>query len=214
MKRVAIGLHLRPEDVGPAADGVDACGLVVSAIALADDQPLSDRDLLLRVAGVRTELLERATFIAIRYGFTFRTPAEATAKIAANADRWRQILEENRSRVELTLKVPAATPQSRPDRHAVRSGAEYLRALHAARNAVAVDERFKRSVGMHIAPLCAVTRWLTRDTASAEFAALIERDRLGELAPAGELLKRDCPDVPFMLSAPWPLEVFADVDHE
>ncbi|HEV8659782.1 MAG TPA: GvpL/GvpF family gas vesicle protein [Thermoanaerobaculia bacterium] len=214
MKRVAIGLHLRREDVEPLADAVPASGLVVSAIALGDDQPLSDRELLLRVAEIRAKLLERATFIAVRYGFTFRTPAEAEAKIAANAPRWRQLLEENRSRVELTLKVPATTPQPKPDRHAFHSGADYLRALHSAKNAAAVDDRFTRAVDEYIAPLCVVTRWLTRDAASAEFAALIERDRLRELTPAGESLKRSCPDVPFLLSAPWPLEVFADVDHE
>jgi hypothetical protein len=30
---------------------------------------------------------------------------------------------------------------------------------------------------------------------------------------AGAALKRDFPSVPFLLSGPWPLEVFAD-DHE
>jgi hypothetical protein len=214
MKRVAIGLHLRREDVEPLADAVAASGLFVSAIPLADDQPLGDRELLLRVAEVRARLLDRATFIAVRYGFSFHSNAEAEAKIGANASRWRQILEENRSRVELTLKVPAATPQAKPDRHSFQSGADYLRALHSAKNAASVDETFKRAVEEHLAPLCVVTRWLTRDAASAEFAALIERDRLRELAPAGESLKRACPDVPFLLSAPWPLEVFADADHE
>ena len=214
MKHIAIGLHLRREDVEPIADAVSASGLVVSALALPDDQPLSDRDLLLRVADVRARLLERATFIAVRYGFTFRSPAEAEGKIAANGPRWRRILEENRSRVELTLKVPAATPQAKPDRHAFKSGAGYLRALQAAKNAAAVDERFIRAVAEHIAPLCVACRWLTRDAASAEFAALIERDRMRALAPAAESLKRACSDVPFLLSAPWPLEVFADVDHE
>jgi hypothetical protein len=214
MKRVAIGLHLRREDVEPPAEAITASGLVVSAISVADDQPLGDRELLLRVAEVRARLLDRATFIAVRYGFSFHSPAEAETKIGANASRWRQLLEENRSRVELTLKVPAATPQAKPDRHAFRSGSDYLRALHSAKNAASVDEAFKNAVEKHLAPLCAVTRWLARDTASAEFAALIERDRLRDLTAAGESLKRACPDVPFLLSAPWPLEVFADVDHE
>jgi hypothetical protein len=31
---------------------------------------------------------------------------------------------------------------------------------------------------------------------------------------AGEELRELCPDVPFLLSGPWPLEVFADADRE
>ena len=206
MKRVAIGLHLRREDVEPLAEAIAASGLVVSAMAVADDQPIGDRDLLLRVADIRAKLLERATFIAVRYGFTFHTSAQAEAKIAANAARWRQILEENRTRVELTLKVPAAAQQPKPDRHAFKSGADYMRALHSAKK---IDDSFKHVVEQVIVPICVSSRWMTN-----EFAGLIERDRLQTLAAAGEALKRACPDVPFLLSAPWPLEVFADVDHE
>ncbi|HSP33407.1 MAG TPA: GvpL/GvpF family gas vesicle protein [Thermoanaerobaculia bacterium] len=214
MKRVAIGLHLRAEDVEGIADATAAAGLVVSSIAVDDDQPLGDRDLLLRVATVRAELLERATFVAVRYGFAFRSAADAEEKIAANARRWRETLEANRTRIELTLKVPSATHATKPDRHDFASGADYMRALQAAKGAAHVDDRFKRAVGEHIGAICVVTRWVTRDAASLEFAALIERERLGELQAAGDALKRACPDVPFLLSAPWPLEVFADADHQ
>ena len=214
MKSIAIGMHLRAEDVQPLAKAVSASNLIVSAIDVDDDQPLSDRDLLLRVADIRAHLLERATFIAVRYGFTFRSTSEAEGKIGSNAPRWRKLLEENRTRVELTLKFPAASPLPKPDRHAFNSGADYMRALHAAKNAAGVDEVFKRAAGQHIASLCVENRWLTRDSSSVELAGLIERDRVPSLAAAGESLKRACPDVPFLLSAPWPLEVFADVDHE
>lgn len=214
MKSIAIGLHLRADDVEGIAEATNAAGLVVSAISVADDQPLGERDLLVRVANVRARLLERATFIAVRYGFTFRSAAEAESKIAAKARRWREILEQNRTRVELTLKVPASTPQTKPDRHEFQSGAEYIRALHAAKNAAAIDDRFKRAVEENVGQLCVASRWIARDAASLEFAGLIERSRLPELASAGEWLKGTCPDVPFLLSAPWPLEVFADADHE
>lgn len=214
MKSIAIGMHLRAEDVQPLARAVPASNLIVSAIDVDDDQPLSDRDLLLRVADIRAQLLERATFIAVRYGFTFRSESEAEVKIGSNAPRWRKLLEENRTRVELTLKVPAVSPLPRPDRHAFNSGADYMRALHAAKNAAGVDEVFKRAAGQLVASLCVESRWLTRDSSSVELAGLIERDRVPSLAAAGQSLKRACPGVPFLLSAPWPLEVFADVDHE
>jgi hypothetical protein len=166
MKQIAIGLHLRSEDVEPLAGAFKVSGLIVSAIEVHDDQPLSDRDLLLRVADLRARLLDRATFIAVRYGFTFRSIADAEAKLGAGAAKWRAILEANRSRVELTLKVPSSAAQPKPDRHDFQSGADYLRALHAAKNAAGVSEEFKRAVAEHIGPLCVEQRWMNRDTAS------------------------------------------------
>ena len=214
MKSIAIGLHLDREDVEPVAKAVAASGLFVSAVDVEDDQPLSDRDLLLRVASVRAKLLERATFVAVRYGFTFRSSKEAESKIAENATRWRQTLMENRNRVELTLKIVATDAQPKPDRLDFKSGADYLHALHDAKNAAVVSDAFKAAVEKHLGSLCTAHRWMTRDSSSIEFAALIDRDSLGSLPSAGESLKRACPEVPFLLSAPWPLEVFADADHE
>lgn len=214
MKSIGIGLHLDREDVEPVAKAVAAAGLFLSAVDVEDDQPLSDRDLLLRVAGIRARLLDRATFVAVRYGFTFRSAKEAEGKIGGNAARWKQTLEQNRNRVELTLKVVATDAHSKPDRHDFQSGAGYLRALHAAKNAAVVSGEFKREVGRQLGSLCVASRWITRDSSSIEFAGLIERDSLASLPEAGEALKRACPDVPFLLSAPWPLEVFADADHE
>lgn len=214
MKSIGIGLHLEREDVEPVAKAVAASGLFLSAVDVEDDQPLSDRDLLLRVAGIRAKLLERATFVAVRYGFTFRSSKEAEGKIGDNAVRWRATLKANRTRVELTLKVVLADARSKPDRHDFQSGADYLRALHAAKNAAGVSDQFKREVSGHLGSLCAESRWIRRDSSSIEFAGLIERDLLASLPKAGQALKRACPDVPFLLSAPWPLEVFADADHE
>ncbi len=214
MKSIAIGLHLRPEDVEGIADATSAVGLVISGLAVDDDQPLGDRDLLVRVANVRARLLERATFVAVRYGFTFRSAADVEEKIALKARRWRETLEANRTRVEVSLKVPASIPVKKPDRHDFTSGADYIRALQAAKNAAQVDDRFQRTVNEHIGAICVAQRWMTRDTESLEFAGLIERARLGELETAGAALKRASPDIPFLLSAPWPLEVFADADLE
>lgn len=213
MKSIAIGVHLRRDDVEPLADAVAAGSLFLSAIAVADDQPLSDRDLIVRVAAVRASLLERATFIAIRYGFTFRNASEAESKCAAQIAEWSRVLSANRTRVEFTLKA-AAPGAKRPDRRDFGSGAEYLRALHEARNAASVPPPFREAAERLVVPLAIRHRWLQRDATSVELAGLIERDALGRLIDAGEALKRSAPDVPFLLSAPWPLEVFADADHE
>lgn len=208
MKSIAIGVHLHREDINDLADAVPAASLFLSAVSVADEQPLTDRDLLLRVASTRAALLERATFIAVRYGFTFRGEAEAATKIAANVDAWRSLLEENRTRVEFTLKV-AAAGSARPDRRDFSSGAEYMRALHDARDSVSIPPSFRDEVERLIVPTAVRHQWMKRDTTSVELAGLIERESLPRLSAAGETLKAAAPGVPFLLSAPWPLEVFA-----
>lgn len=214
VKSVAIGVHLLREDIEPLAAAVPVADLFVSALAVDDDQPLGDRELLLRVAEIRAGLLQRATFVAIRYGFAFRSPAEAEAKVASFVTRWKPLLVENRSRVEMTLKVAAAQWRERPDRHQFQSGAGYLRALQEAKSAASIDPQFRAEVEERIVPLCVRHQWIVRDNTSLELAGLIERESLGAVTAAGEALKEACPSVPFLLSAPWPLEVFANADHE
>lgn len=213
MKYVGIGVHLRREDIEPEAEAFAAGSLYVSSVGVADDQPLSDRELIVRVASVRAALLERATFIAIRYGFSFRTAAEAESKCAGRLQAWARVLEENRGRVEFTLKI-AAPGAARPDRHDFESGAAYLRALHEARDAASVPPELRAAVERLIVPLAVRHRWIKRDATSVELAGLIGRADLPRLGGAGDALKREVPGAPFLLSAPWPLEVFADADHE
>ena len=213
MKSVAIGVHLRREDIEPLATAVPVGDLFLSAVEVPGDQPLSDRDFLVRITATRARLLESATFIAVRYGFTFRSAMEASAKVAMNLERWRQLLETHRNRVELTLRV-TAVGSKRPNREEFSDGARYLRALHAATRSAEVDPAFRAAVDDLIVPLCVTSRWMPRDEKTAEFAALIERERMSELAAVGAALKKRSPHVPFLLSAPWPLEVFADADHE
>ena len=209
MKAVIVGAHLRAEDVEPEARALAAGEVFLSGVDVADDQPLGDRDLLLRVAKVRAALLDRATFIAVRYGFVVHGAEEAAAKVAAHAARWRALLDANRDNVEMTLKVVARNPRPRPDRRAFAGGAEYLRALHESTQAAEVDGRFRDAVsrlGTH--------RWIHRDGRSLECALLVPRADVPRMSEAGEALRREFPDVPFLLSGPWPLEVFAEADRQ
>ena len=213
MKLVVIGAHLERSDVEPVAEAIAVGDLWLSGMPVDDSQPLGDRDLLLRVAKTRAALLDRATFVAIRYGFTAHGASDALAKCAAHLDRWRRVLNEFRGHVEMTLKVAAAAPRARPDRRDFESGAAYIRALHEATRATDVAPEFRVAVDETLAPLAVKSRWSNRDTSSLEFAALVKRDDVGAINNAGAALKRDFPSVPFLLSGPWPLEVFAD-DHE
>src|SRR5207248_1677808 len=169
---------------------------------------LGDRELLLRVARTRQQLLERATFIAIRYGFAVHNASEAEAKCLQHVARWRRVLEANAGNVEMTLKVAAAEAKPRPDRHDFANGADYLRALHDAAQAADVDPRFRDAVSD-----LAEHRWTHRDGRSLECALLVARAGVARVRERGEQLKRDFPDIPFLLSGPWPLEAFAD-EHE
>jgi hypothetical protein len=208
MKSVIIGAHLRRDDIAALAQPIDIGSIVLSGVEVADDQPLGDRELLIRVANVRAQLLERATFIAVRYGFAARSVDDAKAKCGAFAERWRTLLEANRENVEMTLKVVASQSTPRPRREDHTRGADYLRALHAATQAADIDPKFRDAVsklGEH--------RWLHRDDRSLECALLVPRADVKRVIDAGEQLKRDFAQVPFLLSGPWPLEVFAD-DHE
>ena len=209
MKLLAIGVHLRRDDVEPLAIPVPAASLFFSALEVDDDQPLGDRELLRRVAGVRAALLERATFIAVRYGYTFAREVETR-----HLERWQRILEANRGNVEMTLKVAAVSPGARPDRTAFTSGAEYLRALHAATHGADADPRFREEVERLMLPRSVQHRWTHRDEKSLELTTLVARENVAGIRAAGEELRRICPEVPFLLSGPWPLEVFADADHE
>lgn len=214
MKSIAIGAHLLRDDVEPLAEAVPVGDLFLSALSVPDDQPLGDRELLLKVAGIRAKLLDVATFIAIRYGFAFTSPDDAQAKCLAHLGRWKRALTEHREHVEMTLKVAASSPSARPDRHAFASGAEYLRALHAATQSANVDPAFRAAVEEKIVPLALEHRWSHRDEKSVELTALIVREQLDDVKRAGEELRAAAPHVPFLLSGPWPLEVFADDDHE
>ena len=209
MRAVVIGVHLRREDIEPVAEAIPLGELFLSGAAVADDQPLGDRDLLLRVAQMRARLLERATFIAIRYGFAVRSSGEAMAKCAPQLERWRRLLAQHRDDVEMTLKVAVASSRPRPERKDFSSGADYLRALHDVTRATVVEPRFREA-----ASRMGNCRWLHRDDRSLECALLVARDGVDRVRAAGEQLKRDFPDVPFLLSGPWPLEVFADDDHQ
>lgn len=208
MKHVIVGAHLRREDVEPVAAALPAGALFLSGVEIADDQPLGDRDLLLRVAKTRAALLERATFLAIRYGFSVWAAGEAAAKCAPHLARWQRVLEENRDRVEMTLKVAAESPRPRPDRREFASGSEYLRALHAS--AARVDHDFRAAAERLVAPLRG--KWVPRDNASVEYAALVGRADVERVTRAGEELRQLFPRVPFLLSGPWPLEVFGEED--
>lgn len=208
MKSVIVGAHLQRDDIEPLATAFPVGNIFLSGVDVKDDQPLGDRALLVRVAETRARLLEKATFIAVRYGWAVHSANEAAAKCAEHIDRWRETLTANRDNVEMTLKVVGSDAKPRPNREEFQSGADYLRALHTASRSVEIDPAFRAAVskiGTH--------RWVNRHDGALECALLVPRASVADVIATGENLKRDFTAIAFLMSGPWPLEVFAD-DHE
>lgn len=214
MKYVVIGVHRAAEDIVNVAEAIPAGEVVLSVLSLEDDAPVGDRGLLLRLAEIRAALLARATFIAVRYGFIARSQADAQERCAPFIARWKTTLDAHSSHVEMTMKLVASGAPRRPQRKDFSSGAEYMRALHNRVQAARIDPQFEREVTDVILRHAVAHRWLDRDGTSRELAFLIDRADIDRVRLAGETLKSRNPDVPFLLSGPWPLEVFADADHE
>ena len=205
-----IGAHLRPEDA--AVDGVTTFSfddLTVSAAPYDPAAGAAAREVVARVAAMRRQLVDRETFIAIRYGASVSGAEEAAAKCREHASNWRNLLTTWRGTYEMTLKVLAASAAPLPDRRQFTSGADYLRALQAARSAKSLDAGFRSAVEDRLGGIAAAATWVPRPEAAYEYVFLIPRAMLPAVRERGLQLKESYPAVPFLISGPWPLEVFA-----
>ncbi|MGH9456287.1 MAG: GvpL/GvpF family gas vesicle protein [Thermoanaerobaculia bacterium] len=206
-----IGAHLRPDDaLVEGADRMDAAGLTLSAIAIGERDNLAAREVVARAAAVRQELARREIFVAIRYGATARDAAEAERKVAPHLARWKALLERWRGHAELTLRIGGGPRTPRPDRTAFTFGAEYLRALRHSREVAPEVAAFAEKSAARLRELAADLRTIRREDGSIEIALLVPRDRIDDAKGVAQSLKEAPGSVPFLLSGPWPLEVFAD----
>lgn len=213
MKRHAlIGAHLEPEDAAGVEDVevLPLGGLALSTILFDPESGLADAATIARAAGARARLLDRETFIAIRYGSSVAGPEGAREKCGAFEQSWARILTRYRGMVEMTLKVAGGGGPLRPDRKSFSSGRAYLEALHQSRRGTDIDAEFRAWVESRFAPFTVRGNWSRRDDLAAEFTFLIRREDIGAARDAGIELKTAFPAVPFLLSGPWPLETFAD----
>jgi len=210
LRFLAIGAHLRIEDASHV-EGVDLWPvdpLQLSVLAFDGRKGVADRELIGRAAATRRELLNRETFIAIRYGFTVRTREEAAARCQPLVAGWEQQLKRFRGSVEVTLKAGSGD-QSRPVAAEAPGGREYLLALHRQRTSIALPDEFRMAVEARLGGIATVWKWQSRDDGAYEFCAVVSRELLGQVTGIGASLKQSFAEVPFLLSGPWPLEAFA-----
>lgn len=213
MSRIAlIGAHLRHQDVEPVASvtAIPTGGLVLSALELANGEATSSPHVIRRAIEARNALLERATFIAFRWGSTAGSIAHAQDQVADATARWQKVLERNQGFVEMTFKVGGSSRPGRPDHRSASSGGEYLRRIHEASRQVTVDEELLARAETVLNPLAERSRRLRRPDGGAEIALLIVRSKVSEAGRAAAGLREEMPDRPFLFSGPWPLETFVD----
>lgn len=212
MRFALIGAHLREEDLAavPGIEAIPLEGLTLSAIAYDPAEGLADRKAIATAARVRGELLAIETFVALRYGTSVTGPAEAMEKCRQFLPAWKELLEKHRGTVEMTLKVAGSDVPLRPDRKQFASGRAYLEELHRSRSSTSVDPLFRAAAEKELGEPATRWRWVRRDDGGLELAFLTRRERASEVRAAGLRLKQTFPEVPFLVSGPWPLEVFAD----
>ncbi|HUP63735.1 MAG TPA: GvpL/GvpF family gas vesicle protein [Thermoanaerobaculia bacterium] len=208
---VLLGAHLLREDA--EIEGVTvlpAGGIFLSAIDAPPRSNVAERDLIAKAARARQELAAKETFIAIRYGATASSPEEAAVKCAVHLDRWKSLLERRRGMAELTLKAGSTSRPTRPDRASFTSGAAYLRALREASRGAEADPAFMVAARERLGEIAERVELRRREEGGSELAILIRRSAVSAARNAAEELRKLFPAVPFLLSGPWPLEVFAD----
>lgn len=208
----AIGAHLQRDDIG-GVEGVSTFEigpLFLSATAFDAPEGLASRAVVMHVAELRRALTDRETFVAIRYGLSITTPLEALAKCGAHLPVWDRVLREYRGSCEMTVKVATGKKIPRPDRNDFKSGKDYLSALRAAREERSAPAEVRDAFEETFSSLVSRMRWVERDDGATELALLVRRDGTDVVRGAAELLKSRLPNVPFLLSGPWPLEIFAD----
>lgn len=207
---LVLGAHLQPADA--AVDGVtvfSAPPLHLSAMPYNGELGAADQSTVLRASTLRRQLIGREIFVAFRYGFSVSDEEDLRRKVSEKLPAWHELLKQHRGRVEMTLRTTGVT-SARPGRHEFNSGGDYLRALFERRKNSTIEPEFKKAVEERFVPLAFDSKWIDREDGAREMVMLVERTRLAEAETRGQGLKRDFPDVPFLLSGPWPLEVFAD----
>lgn len=208
---VLLGAHLRNEDA--ALEGVrvvPAGTLFLSTIEIPSTQGVAAHEVVTRAASVRQELAQCETFVAIRYGATASSPEEAAAKCAPHLDAWKRLLEQHRGMAELTLRAGGGAKAARPDRTAFANGADYLRALRAAKSGSPVEPAFLDDARERFSGCATRIVPVERHDGGAELAMLVARERIDSARRIALDLRESWPHIPFLLSGPWPLEVFAD----
>ena len=212
-KRLAlIGAHLRSEDtaVVPAVQTIHVEGLFVSAYSFDARAGIADSSLIAEVTKARGALIQQEIFVAIRYGVSVSDPNETADKIRPHLERWTGLLTDYRGYVEMTLKIASQENAARPDRHQFQSGADYLRELHRTRSAKSLEPEVSEMLEKNLFPIALQTRWVDRQDAGIELAFLMHRSELEALGEIAQRIKSRFPKLPFMLSGPWPLEIFAN----
>jgi hypothetical protein len=202
-----IGAHLHSADI-VEGETIAVGDLYLSALPVDEQRGVADRSFVEEVARVRQKLIGHEIFVALRYGTTVSSEQDAQEKCGASLEKWRELLQRWRGFVEVTMKIAASSAITRPTRADAKSGADYLRRLDAMRRSE-LDEATRASIDRAF-DFAAETKWTRRSDGGWEVAAMIRREELEQLPSIAAALQEISAMPPFLISAPWPLEAFAE----
>lgn len=205
-----LGVHRSADEI--VAEGIsriDVGPVVVSALEIGEGENAATTSVLTRALELRTALLRGGSYIAIRYGVVLDSAAEVVRVCEPKASAWAKTLEETRGLVELTLKIAPDQKPERPDRKTVSGGSEYLKKLRQMQGSSLSSER-KGEIEALLAEGATRTVWRDREGGGTELVMLVPAERVTEFRERGRGLAQSDRRLPFILSGPWPIEVFAD----
>lgn len=205
-----LGVHRSADEI--SAEGIariDVGPVVVSALEIGEGENAATSSVLTRALELRTALLRGGSYIAIRYGVVLDSESEVIRVCEPKASAWAKTLDKTRGLVELTLKIAPDQKPERPDRKSVSGGSEYLMKLKLMQRSTLSKER-KEEIEAILAEGANRTVWRDREGGGTELVMLVPTERVAEFRERGQRLAQSERRLPFILSGPWPIEVFAD----
>lgn len=198
-----------PRIAGGRLEIVPVGGLyaVVQKIA---ERPAPSEDLLRRQHDVVVELARRSNaMLPARFG-SFLPRKDLEEIVSARSAELRRALDLVRGREQMTLRFPPGAdvePASRAAPARPTSGAQYLRARHAA-TVVQVSKPVRELVAA-VRPWVKAERIETGDRGQATVYHLIARGQSAEYRDALDTARLSSPSVLYHVSGPWPPFAFA-----
>lgn len=205
-----LGVHRSADEI--CAGGVSRIGVgpvVVSALEIGEGENAATTSVLTRALELRTDLLQGGSYIAIRYGVVLDSEADVVRICEPKASAWAETLEKTRGLVELTLKVAPEQRTERPNRKSVSGGSEYLMKLKQMQGSSLPPER-RREIEAILNEGANRSVWRDREGGGTELVMLVPSEKVAEFRERGRRLAELDHRLPFILSGPWPIEVFAD----
>jgi hypothetical protein len=172
-------------------------------------------DHLWRHEHVAERLMDEHAVLPVRFGTTVADEDALAAMLDEREDEFRGAFERVRGRVELSVRVLWAPPETEPEAAAdgTGPGRAYLLGRLAARNAAS---SLAESIHAGLAARAAEARYEVSATPRMLLSAayLVDRGDVGAFLEAVDEATRRHPEVELLCTGPWPAHTFAQAVGE